>query len=250
MNKKIRAEFIILKESPPFFWMLNLSWVIIAYNIVKIAIPLVNDAAGGYYLYNILALEIILAIFVPILLGALLGGVDYRNNIIQYKFTNESRKDFLKSKIIFLVLLVTGYLVISALIGIFWDICAGTFSGDFGSNLLLILERLMSVLVVWIMWGILGFFFSIVLKSTGLSVILCIFLYYAEQYIGSYLPNTISRFGVVWNQKSVLICFFSDESIPFGIVQSAYNSVWISSVFIVAVMIACILASVRVTKQI
>ena len=249
MNKKIEAEFIISKENNLLFWMFQLSWVVIAYNIVKIAIPLVDYTCGGYYLYNIFALEFVLGIFLPIFFGAILGGGDYGYAIIEYKLTNESKKEFLQSKIYFLMIGIILYLILSTGVGLCLDGIAQTFSGNFSSNLLIILQRFGGITLIWFLWGMISFFFSNLLKNTAISITLCILFYYAEQYITQYLPEKISKYGVVWNQKSVLIHLFSDKNIPFGIVQSAYNPSILSFFFLVLVICFCILGCFCIMKK-
>ena len=39
-----------------------------------------------------------MGIFFPIFLGTMLGGMDYHTSIMDYKLTNESQKDYIKSK--------------------------------------------------------------------------------------------------------------------------------------------------------
>lgn len=234
MKNRLKAEYIILKENNIFFWVLQAVWIIVAYNVFYICVPSVTRLYGGFYTSNILALLFVMGIFFPIFLGAMLGGLDYNASIINYKLTNESQKDYIRSKLGLMMLLILVYVLVFFVAGITLDVLAETFIGKVGSIVLFDLERVILIAISWLVWGCISFFLAIVSKSMTVSVICSILIFYMEQFLNNYLPAGILRYGMVWNQKSLLGKFFSDDKAQFGIVQESFNSFGMA-LFIVAV---------------
>lgn len=218
MKNRLKAEYIILKEYSVFFWVLQAVWIIVAYNVFYICVPSVTRIYGGFYTSNILALLFVMGIFFPIFLGAMLGGMDYHTSIMDYKLTNESQKDYIKSKLGLMISLIFVYVLAFFAAGNILDILAETFIGKVGDILLLNLERTILIMVSWLVWGCISFFLAIVSKSMTVSAICCILIFYMEQFLNNYLPSNILKYGIVWNQKSLLESFFQmirHNSYPF-----------------------------------
>ena len=81
------------------------------------------------------------------------------------------------------------------------------------------------------------------------SAICCILIFYMEQFLNNYLPLNILKYGIVWNQKSLLGKFFSDDKAQFGIVQSSFNSFGMAFVIVVVVTIISVLGSKIVLEK-
>ncbi|MCI8410621.1 MAG: hypothetical protein HFJ09_15395 [Lachnospiraceae bacterium] len=249
MKNRLKAEYIILKEYSIFFWILQAVWIIVAYNVFYICVPSVTRIYGGFYTSNILALLFVMGIFFPIFLGAMLGGLDYHASIMNYKLTNESQKDYIKSKLGLMTSLILAYVFVFFVAGSILDILVGTFIGKVEDILLFNLERTILVMFSWLVWGCISFFLAIVSKSMTVSAICCILIFYVEQFLNNYLPSGVLKYGIVWNQKSLLGKFFSDDKAQFGIVQSSFNSFGMACIIVVAVTIISILGSKIVLEK-
>lgn len=242
MKNKIKADLIVLCKTKMHKWILILLLIIIIYSLNSVASILQTPEEGGYYSYTILSLAYLIGIIEPIGIGSLLGGLDIKSKMIEFKLTNQSKKEWLICKTFALSIIDFTVLLCFNSAGLLIDVIRKSIYGSLET----ILFRFFIVLFVWILWGVIGFTFSLLLESPEISLLLCMILYYGEQYIGRYTPIPI---GIMWNQKSLEYHFFHSEEIPYGVVQSFYETPVKSFFFLIGYLLLFFMISCAYTNK-
>lgn len=237
MNRRVKAEKLILKSNKYFAWMITGFILLIAYNVFSIAMDMQVQVSGGYYAYTVMMLACILGAVIPMAAGAFLGGFDGSTQMLEYRMTTQTSLQWLLSKLILLVEIVFICIVALNTAGIVLDILKGNVCGDMQQNIFLLAERLILTSSVWLFWGLLCFTISLLTKSPGVGILLGIAVFFGEQYIEQYIRIP---FGIMWNIKSMEHYFFDNSSVPFGVVQSSYNTLLFSIGYTALLILLCI----------
>lgn len=232
MKNRVKSEIIIMCKSKFFIWILLSEVVLMTYNTFKVGSQMEIPIEGGYYTYISMTLTYLIGIVLPIAMGAFLGGFDENEKMIEYKLCNQSKNDWLLSKLLAIIgMTVLGLLIVSC-IGILVDLMKGTFAGNTGINILLVIERFLIITLLWLFWGIFSLAIGLLFASPAASVAISLAIYFGEQYIGRFVRIP---FGILWNQKSIEHYFFNNSAAPFGVVQTSYENVINSSVYLLGV---------------
>jgi hypothetical protein len=234
MSNKIKSEIIILCKSKFFIWIFTGELVLMAYNAFKVGSQMQSSVKGGYYTYILMTLAYLLGIVLPIAMGGFLGGFDEQEKMMEYKLCNQSRRCWFVTKLLTILVLSMCVLLMFTGVGVLVDLWKGTMEGAFFSNFVLIIQRFGVVWAIWMFWGLFSFGIGLISNSSMGSVIFSMLIYYGEQYIGRYLRVS---YGILWNQKSIEHFFFGENSVPFGVVQSSYENIGKSSIYLFGWMI-------------
>lgn len=238
MNRREKAEFIILKGNKLFVWIIMGVLVIIGYNVFTVATDMQTSVEGGYYSYTMMTLSYLLGIVAPMTLGSLLGGTDENVGMMEYKLVNQTAKQWGVFKITLLIKLIMVFVISLNIVGIALDIYKGTMDGGYQINSCLLIKRFAIVIFIWFFWGCICFTMALLLKSSGFSLIIALCIYFGEQYIGQYIKVP---WGILWNQKGIEYHFFNNQNIPFGVVQSTYNNFYFSIIYMILMLLACLI---------
>lgn len=246
MNKRVKAEFIIIKGNKYFLEILGAILILIGYNIFSAATEMETGIEGGYYSYTIMTLSYLIGVIIPMSVGAFLGGYDEKSKMMEYKLSSQTSKQWFLARGILIIKCVVGILFAMNLVGMGLDLCRGTMSGKFVSNMYMLVGRFFPVMLVWMFWAAFSFCISLYTKSPGNGIFYGIILFFVEQYIEQYVKIP---WGILWNLKSLEHEFFCNDTVPFGVVQASYNSFAMSFCYIIFLGAICIGISWKILRH-
>ncbi len=234
MNKRVKGELLTIKSNRLFFWVSVGSFAVMLYNMFFVAFDMKFPIEGGYCTYTLLTIAHLLGVSQPVIIGAFVGAMDETIHMTEYKLSNKSVLQLVSDKLIAIVLLDAICLVLLCAAGIGADLSAGLFVGSFMTNTQKVITFFIVTMAVWVMWSFIAAFIALLVKKAGLSLAVCLSVFFGEQYLDQFM---IFSQGILWNQKSFVHSFFYTDGIPFGVVQNSYESGLHSLMYIVTVTV-------------
>lgn len=231
----IWADVLILYKSSIIRWSLIICVMIISLVLYESSSLFISDVQIGYYINQLLITSSQFNVFVLVIAGAYIGASDFEWQTYCLRNVNSNRFILWLSRM--LLVLVASILFVSAniFIGIFFDVVGGSLE-VVSINFFF---KYFCVVIIVFFWGSFSYLLGSISRSFAISSSFVIGYILLESVFIRFIPDNLSRFLPIWNQKSLLLHFFSVREGAVAIVQQVSGN-YLVSMFVIVFYIVII----------
>lgn len=226
-KNNLKADFIILYKNNAVRNSLLVGLVILSY-IFYVASQNYNPSSTSYYFDQACILVSIVNVYIVIILGALLGSIDWNCKTFCVRIINTSRMLMSVSRIILLLLFSIALVCFHLLIGAIMDLLHG--STYFSLNEL---KKMCCIVLILMFWSVSSYLISLITKSFSITASIGIGYILIESYVDRFLPSNVLKMLPIWNQKNILKSIFPVQEGAVAIVQAKFGNPSLSLLIII-----------------
>ena len=224
----IWADVLILYKSSIIRWSLIICLMIISLVLFESSSLFIGDSQIGYYINQLLITSSQFNVFILVIIGAFIGASDFEWKTYCLRNINSNRFVLWISRNLLVFFASILFVSANIFIGSFFDVVGGSLevvSFDF-------LFKYFCVVMIVFFWGSLSFLIGSISRSFAISSSFVIGYILLESVLVRFVPDNLSRFLPLWNQKSLLLHFFSVREGAVAIVQQVSGNYLVSLLII------------------